>query len=292
MGARYGADYCSTRFDEVLADDTVEAVMILTRDASHARMTIEALRAGKHVFCEKPLTVSNEECNLLAGALHDGGPLCTVGFNRRFAPLVVQLKLLLAEVSGPRMFVYRVNAGRLPSDNWIYDPKFGRGRVIGEACHFVDLLYDLVGAEPVSVSAEALAEQTAVCTLEDVSALIRFADGSVANLIYTASGTTIYPKERLEIFCGGNVYVLDDFRQLTVRGFRRRDSKNRSGDKGHVANFSISPPHFRDGKHYEYRTSMDCGPRSRAWRSLKAFNPVVNPDRYRFVPFSEDKSRE
>lgn len=235
MGARYGADYCSTRFDEVLADDSIDAVMILTRDNAHARMTAEALRAGKHVFCEKPLAVSFEECAMLAETLQQGAPLCSVGFNRRFAPLVIELKRLLAEVSGPRMFVYRVNAGQVPPENWIFDPQYGRGRVIGEVCHFVDLLYHLVGAEPTSVSAQGLGEQTSECELEDVAVLLRFADGSVANLIYTASGTTIYPKERLEVFCGGNVYALDDFRLLTVRGSKRLDLKNSAGDKGHTA---------------------------------------------------------
>jgi predicted dehydrogenase/threonine dehydrogenase-like Zn-dependent dehydrogenase len=235
MGARYGADYCSARLDEALTDDAVDAVMILTRDNSHARMTADALRAGKHVFCEKPLCVSLEECEMLAALLSDGGPLCTVGFNRRFAPLIVELKKLLAGVAGPRMCLYRVNAGRLERDNWIYDPNYGRGRVLGEVCHFIDLLYDLIGAEPISVSAHALGTQSSECELEDLAAVLRFADGSVANLVYTASGTTSYAKERLEMFCGGNVYVLDDFRRLTVRGSKRLDLANRSGDKGHAA---------------------------------------------------------
>ncbi|HLJ11278.1 MAG TPA: bi-domain-containing oxidoreductase, partial [Planctomycetaceae bacterium] len=234
MAKRYGADYCSTRLDEVLADDSIDALMILTRDTSHARMTAEALRAGKHVFCEKPLTVSFDECEMLADMLQAGGPLCTVGFNRRFAPLVERLRDLLKRVSGPRMLVYRVNAGPLPRDNWIYDPAYGRGRIIGEACHFVDLLCDLAGAEPISVTAHAL-NDTSECQLEDVAAVFHFADGSIGNLIYTASGTTAYAKERLEIFCGGNVYVLDDFRRLAVRGAKRLDVKDRSGDKGHAA---------------------------------------------------------
>ena len=235
MAARYGADYCSTRLEEALADDSVDAVMILTRDNSHARMTLEALRAGKHVFCEKPLCVSLEECESIAEALQDGGPLCMVGFNRRFAPLVLELKKLLAGVPGPRMCVYRVNAGSLSRDNWVFDPQYARGRVVGEICHFVDLLYDLIGAEPVSITAQGMGDQTSECELEDLAAVLRFADGSVASVVYTAAGTTVYPKERLEVFCGGNVYALDDFRRLTVRGSKRLDLTNRSQDKGHGA---------------------------------------------------------
>lgn len=235
MAERYGARYCSTSFEEVLADDEIDAVMILTRDNTHAPLTLRALEAGKHVFCEKPLAVNEEECRALADRLAVQGPLCTVGFNRRFAPLARRLKQQLSSRPGPAQFLYRINAGALPRDHWTFDPQFASGRILGEVCHFVDLCYWLLDEEPVEVDASALGRQAATCELQDVSARLRFADGSLATIVYSALGSTAPGKERLEAFRGGGTFMLDDFRHLTWHGAGRGDVRNRRGDKGHDA---------------------------------------------------------
>ena len=242
MGLRYGADYCTTDYNEMLRDPNVDAVMIFTRDNAHAPMVVEAIKAGKHVFCEKPLATSLKQCDEIASVCHDDGPVCMVGFNRRFAPLMIQAKQVLDQCSGPLMMHYRVNAGTLPSGNWVYDPKSAAGRIVGEACHFIDLMTWLIGSKPVDVFAQPLGESASLSALENMSATFTFADGSVGTLLYTAVGSRGLSKERLEVFTDGTALVMDDFQRLTVRGKKNLDVKNRAGDKGHDAELQ----HFTD----------------------------------------------
>ncbi len=146
MAARYWAENSSTDFQEALTEPDINAVMIFTRDNTHADIAAAALKAGKHVFCEKPLATSYEQCRMIAETLRDGGPFCMVGFNRRFAPLVRTVKEIIDTCSGPKIIHYRVNAGPLPKDNWVYDPAYAAGRIIGEGCHFIDLMTWLTGS--------------------------------------------------------------------------------------------------------------------------------------------------
>ncbi len=235
MAVRYGAEHSSTDLSTTLADPNVDAVMIFTRDHSHAPLTLDALQAGKHVFCEKPLATTEEDCQRLAETLQADGPLCMVGFNRRFAPLVRPMRQTLADCSGPAVVHYRVNAGALPHDHWTFDAKYAAGRVVGEVCHFIDLIYHLVDSEPVEVSARSLGDCPSIERMEDVTATYRFANGSVATILYASCGHSSFPKERVEVFCDGNAMALDDFQSLTVRGRQRLDQRNRRGDKGHTA---------------------------------------------------------
>ncbi|MCZ6675714.1 MAG: Gfo/Idh/MocA family oxidoreductase, partial [Candidatus Poribacteria bacterium] len=266
-----------TDYQEVLNDDSVDGVMVLTRDNSHASITTEALKAGKHVFCEKPLATTYEECRQIADA-QKSGLLCMVGFNRRFAPLMRQVKDALKSRSGPCMLHYRVNAGPLPEDSWIYDSLHSAGRIVGETCHFVDLFYDLVGAEPVSVFAQAMGESSSLTKMEDVTATFQFADGSVATLLYTAVGTKAFPKERLEIFTDGSVIALDDYRHVTVRGKKRVDRRNRKGDKGHTAELAHFAQALRGEEslavtHYDgIRATVCC---LKIFESVKTGEPVA-----------------
>jgi predicted dehydrogenase len=234
MATRYGIAVSSTDLDAVLRDEQVDAAFIFTRDAAHARMSLAAHEAGKHVFCEKPLAITLEECEQLAAQIR-GDRLCMVGFNRRFAPLVRELAGCLKQLPGPRMMIYRVNAGPMPRDNWVFDPSSAAGRIVGEVCHFVDLLTWLSGSEPVSVSATALGPSSSINEMEDVSAQITFADGSIGTVIYACRGTTASGKERLEIFTGATSLVLDDFRSLTVTGAKPLQRTDRTADKGHGA---------------------------------------------------------
>jgi len=278
MALRYGASNCATDWREIIEDKNVDAVMVFTRDKSHAAIATEALQAGKHVFCEKPLAITYQECKQISEALQKkDGPFCMVGFNRRFAPFMTEVKNTLNSCKGKYIIYYRVNAGPLPKDHWVYDSAHGAGRIIGEACHFIDLFYYLLNVEPVRVFAEAIGERTSLNTLENISAIFYFSDGSIANLIYTAVGTTSYPKERMEIFADGNVIVLDDYKSLTIRGEKHIHCKNKKINKGHTLEFN----HFKKailGKvvpevsHVDgIRTTLCC---LKIFESIKTGKPV------------------
>jgi predicted dehydrogenase len=229
-----GAEKATTDFDSVLADSAVGAVLISTRHNLHAAQVIAAAKAGKHIFVEKPLGLTGGECRAAVEAVEAAGVLCAVGFNRRFSPFAVVVKEALKSVAGPKQILCRVNAGPLPKSHWLLDPSEGGGRLIGEGCHFFDLMAWLVGSAPESVAAQRLGD-----SVDDASAVVRFADGSVGTLIYTGLGDPQYPKERIEIFAGGGVAVIDDFRAVEFSGLPGRNAKG-SQNKGHrelLANF-------------------------------------------------------
>jgi predicted dehydrogenase/threonine dehydrogenase-like Zn-dependent dehydrogenase len=228
-----GFAFCSSRVDDVLDDATTDAVFLLTRHHLHASQVIRALDAGKHVFVEKPLCMRLEELDefaqLLAAAT--APPRLMVGFNRRFAPHVLTLKRLLSPLGEPRTFVMTVNAGALPPGHWAADPAVGGGRIVGEACHFIDLLRHLAGSPIVAHSVRGVTRGR-----EDMSIALEFADGSQGTVHYLSSGHRGFPKERLEVFCAGRVLSLDNFRSLRGWGFpgfsRQRAFKQ---DKGQLA---------------------------------------------------------
>ncbi len=242
LSARHAAQKFGFRFAtsderEILANPEINVVAVLTRHNQHARQTLQALRAGKHVYCEKPLALCEEELGEIEAALRDETlPLLTVGFNRRFAPLALALKAALGRRAEPLAAHYRVNAGFLPLTHWTHDPAVGGGRIIGEGCHFVDFLTFLVGEPPCRVEAQALPDMGRY-RQDNALVTLTFPDGSLGTLAYLANGDKAAPKERVEVFCGGTVAVLDDFRRLEVTsGGRRRVSSSPLGqDKGHQA---------------------------------------------------------
>jgi predicted dehydrogenase/threonine dehydrogenase-like Zn-dependent dehydrogenase len=231
VGDRFGFSYATTDTPALLADPAVQAVVIATRHASHARFAAQALRAGKAVFVEKPLALDEEGLQEVLAAQAESGGVLAVGFNRRFSPLSLAVKE--AFIAGlPLALNYRVNAGAIPRESWVHDPEEGGGRIIGEVCHFVDLLQYLSGEDPVEVSAQALGGPEG--GLHDTVAItLRFSRGSVANLSYFATGDRSFPKERLEVFGGGTLAVLDDFREVLIsRGGKRTRVKKLAQEKG------------------------------------------------------------
>ena len=214
-GKKYGFEETTTDTPKLFADPKIDAVVITTRHNSHAHFVLQALEAGKHVFVEKPLCLTLEELDEIEAAharLEKQGKvsLVMVGFNRRFAPQVQKMKSLLAGVSGPKSFVMTVNAGAIPSDHWVQDMEVGGGRIIGEACHFIDLLRYLAGTPIVAHSKLAMDSATG----DTVSLQLSFADGSIGAVHYFANGCKAFPKERLEVFAAGQVLQLDNFRKL------------------------------------------------------------------------------
>jgi predicted dehydrogenase len=225
---------------DVLDDPTVNTVGIFTRHHLHAGLTAKALRNGKHVFCEKPLALREAELADVEKAwkaAQRGEPrMLMVGFNRRFAPLVAPIRRMIVESGEPPVLTVRVNAGALPRGHWTQDPEQGGGRILGEACHFVDLLTYLAGALPVRVYASG-APAFGVDTEDNFAATIEFTNGAVGSLVYTSAGDRAFPKERIEVFCGERVAVLEDFRSAEIwrKGNRRVWNSRLAQDKGHRA---------------------------------------------------------
>jgi predicted dehydrogenase/threonine dehydrogenase-like Zn-dependent dehydrogenase len=235
VAGRYGFERPAGSPAEILADDSVAAVIIATRHGTHAQLAAEALRHGKAVLVEKPLALHADELEAVAAAARETGGVLMVGFNRRFAPLTARLRAALVPVAD-RVLVARVNAGPLAPDHWLHDPDDGGGRLVGEGCHFVDLLIDLAGAPPVSVHAVASPQSGRPIECSDsVAADLRFADGGVAALVYAGNGHPRLPKERIEALGGGVAAVLDDFRRLEIHRDERRRVVKQPQDKGHAA---------------------------------------------------------
>lgn len=232
--AQFGAARATTRLGEALAAPDVDAVLLTTRHDRHASETIAALETGKHVFCEKPLALREEDLDRIFALLGRGGPVLMVGFNRRFSPAAVAARDVLRKRANPAMILYRVNAGYVPPDSWIHGPE-GGGRVVGEACHMLDLFEFLLDSAPASLSVEsARASSAHVLADDNFSCAIRYEDGSVAQLFYTALGPKSVEKEKVEIFFDGKSLLLDDFRQLTFSGSRKPLWKALVPDKGHL----------------------------------------------------------
>ena len=233
VGRKFGFLQASTDVSALLADRRCNTVVIATRHDSHAPLVQQALAAGKHVFVEKPLCLTFQELTDIE-ATYTGEQLLMVGFNRRFAPLLVDLRQELQRLSGPKAFVYTCNAGAIPSEHWTQAPDLGGGRLLGEACHFVDLLRHLA-ASPIEDLHLLNAADSKLCP-DTFSLQLRFADGSIGTVHYFATGSKAFPKERLEVFADGKVLRLDNYRKLQawgIPGFRTR--RRLSQDKGQHA---------------------------------------------------------
>ncbi|MBF1801805.1 bi-domain-containing oxidoreductase [Alloalcanivorax profundimaris] len=239
-GEKAGFAHATTDTAGMLANPEINTVAIVTRHNSHANFVASALDAGKHVFVEKPLAVNRADLECVEKAYRDKGdkaPLLMVGFNRRFAPQVQKMKSLLAPVSEPKSFIMTMNAGAIPADHWTQDVEVGGGRIIGEACHFIDLMRFLAGSEIVSVQARRMGDTPGVPVTEDKAAItLGFADGSFGTIHYLANGAASFPKERVEVFAAGKVLQLDNFRKLKGfgwSGFRKMNLWRQ--DKGQKA---------------------------------------------------------
>jgi predicted dehydrogenase/threonine dehydrogenase-like Zn-dependent dehydrogenase len=241
---RFGFAYTASDWREVVEDENTDAVLIATRHNLHAAVAAAALRAGKSVFLEKPMALSPPELEDLLDAWHASGRVLQVGFNRRFAPSYLRLKSAFASRRAPLVMSYRVNAGPVSPSAWVADPTEGGGRLIGEVCHMVDTLLDLVGAPVTSVYTQS-------GSADDVLLTLKFDDASIATIIYASGGERSLPKEYLEVFGGGRAVVLNDFRTVRVHATGR--AKTSGGplarqDKGHAAELAAFVDAVRHGR--------------------------------------------
>ena len=231
VGKKYGFGYCTTDYRKINEDDLINTVFIVTRHNLHAELIIESLRAGKNVFVEKPFALTAAELEKIREtylSINDK-PLVMVGYNRRFAPFTEKIIEIL-QPEQPKSINIRVNAGAVPANHWVHDPETGGGRIIGEACHFIDLAIFLAGSPVSSVSAAEV--RSSQNLMDSFSATLKFKNGSAASINYFSNGIKDVSKEFVEVFCDGTVSVINDFRKMEFYG--KRSFKKRSAqDKGH-----------------------------------------------------------
>ncbi len=238
VAERYGFDFCTGDEKDILENGDINTVFIATRHDSHAEFVLKALKAGKHVFVEKPLCLTLDELNQITQTYsairnpQSAMPLLMVGYNRRFALLVQLLKEKVGD--GPMSMLYRINAGHIPPDFWIQDIEFGGGRIIGEVCHFVDFLTFINGSLPVSVYAAAMNNPNNLNDVLNIS--LTYENGSIGAISYFANGDKSLPKERVEIYANGSTAVLDDFKTSAIHSHgKKKGKKLLSQDKGQKA---------------------------------------------------------
>jgi predicted dehydrogenase len=237
LAKKHGIAYSATAYEDTLHDPDVGAVLITTQHNLHADMVVQALQAGKHVFVEKPLVISEGELARVLEAYSQGHTSVMVGFNRRFSPFISKAKTLLGAGASPMNIIITANAGAIPATHWTQNLAVGGGRIIGEACHFIDLVAHLAGSPVSEVMASALGTHPARSS-DNVSVLLKCVDGSQGVVNYFSNGHKSYPKERIEIYSQGRVLVVDNFRKLEAYGFRGGASAMRGKqDKGHKAQF-------------------------------------------------------
>ncbi|MDA8019982.1 MAG: bi-domain-containing oxidoreductase [Thermoanaerobaculia bacterium] len=255
LGEQYGFEVCVSDGGELIDDPEVHGVMILTRHDSHAPLTVRALEAGKDVFVEKPLAMSHGELEAVVKAAQrgseaeQGGHLVQVGFNRRYAPLAIQLKRFYVGRAQPMSITFRSNVGFRPPEHWLHDPVQGGGVILGEAVHFVDFCHWLVEAPPIEVTTTSLdGEATGLINADNVHITLRFADGSVATIVYSSNGDPMAGRERVEVMAEGSLATLDDFRRLKTVCRGRSRTTRRLQDKGYRRQMKAMAESWRTGE--------------------------------------------
>ncbi len=244
---KFGFTYASADEKEILSDPGINTVVILTRHDEHAIQASTAIQNGKHAYCEKPLAIDHPGLEKVFKSLKSSPkPVLTVGFNRRFAPLIVRTRDFLANRAEPLVINYRVNAGFIPLTHWTQDPKIGGGRIIGEGCHFIDLCTFLAGCLPIRVQANALPDG-GIYGQDNAAITLTFSDGSIAIITYLANGDKSLSKETIEIFCGGKVARMDDFRSLELTRGGKTEKFRSNQDKGHESAWNAFLKSVREG---------------------------------------------
>ncbi len=250
VGEQHGFRFCASRAEEVIDDEETNLIVIATRHDTHASLAQKGLERGRHVFVEKPLALDEQELSGVITAAEQSRGQLMVGFNRRFSPSAIAAKELFANRTTPLSINYRVNAGRVPPGHWAHNAKEGGGRIIGEVCHFIDLMHFITGSLTTRVYAEAISSSNQNVVNDDsVFITLRFADGSNGSIAYLAEGDRAMAKERIEILGGGKSFVIDDFRRTTAfQDGRETKTKLREQDKGQKEEVRTVCEVVREGK--------------------------------------------
>jgi polar amino acid transport system substrate-binding protein len=246
VGDKYGFNYLAGDVDEIVYDCNINTVFITTRHNMHAENILISIKNNKHIFVEKPLAINEKELSEIK-AVYEKSSLnhLMVGFNRRFAPAIKDLKKLFLP-GEPKSIAIRINSGIMPLDHWVNDPDIGGGRVVGEACHFIDLAMFLADSPIISVSADS--KQDANNLNNTIIVNLKMGNGSVASINYFANGNKNVPKERIEVFSGGTIAQIDDFKTMKVFGKKTKKHVYKGQDKGHAACTEVFLKSIKEGK--------------------------------------------
>jgi len=250
VGEKYGFNYCAAASDRIVNDEQINTIFIATRHNLHADYVVKAIVNRKHVFVEKPLAINEHELHKIKityeESISKGDPKqLMVGFNRRFAPAVIEVNKMFGKEQ-PKSIVLRINSGIMPTDHWVNDPEIGGGRIIGEACHFIDLAMYLAGSPITSVSADCMRDANSLDNTLVIN--LKMENGSIASVNYFANGNKTVPKESIEVFCGGTIAHINDFKELTVSGNRSKRIKYKGQNKGHAAEIQSFLVSIKEGK--------------------------------------------
>ncbi|MBX9853830.1 MAG: bi-domain-containing oxidoreductase [Cytophagaceae bacterium] len=236
LAKKYKAEYSSTNFEDALKDKETDALIITTRHHLHANMLMKGIKAGKHVFVEKPLAIFESELEEIEKLIKDSHTSLTVGFNRRFSPFIIKAKNILGNPSEPVNITMNINAGFIPANHWVHDRNIGGGRIIGEACHFIDLAGFIAASKAAEVMSSALTKEIKEAS-DNVSIIVKYENGSQAVINYFSNGHKSYSKEKIEIYSQGRILIIDNFRKMKGYGCRNFSSMSNSQDKGHKEQF-------------------------------------------------------
>jgi predicted dehydrogenase/threonine dehydrogenase-like Zn-dependent dehydrogenase len=235
LAKKYGFSHSTTDYNEILKDPGIDLVLITTRHDKHAPMVAESLAAGKNVFVEKPLALNNEQLQEIITAFKQSNNTLTVGFNRRFSPHSIKIKSLIG--NAPMNVIATMNAGSIPANVWVHDMQIGGGRIIGEACHFIDLITYFTGSKVKAVCMNAMGINPDDNT-DNASILLKYENGSTGVINYFSNGSKAYSKERVEVYSQDRTAIIDNFRQTTGYGFKGFSKLKTSLDKGHKTQFT------------------------------------------------------
>ncbi len=236
LAKKYKIPYSTSRYQDILEDADVDAVVITTRHGAHANQVIESLNAGKNVFVEKPLALTLDEIELIKSAVEKSGKIVTVGFNRRFSPFSIAAKELLND-NTPIQIIATMNAGLIPENSWVHDMESGGGRIIGEACHYIDLISYFAGSTVEKVIMNAMGNSASANT-DNASILLKYKNGSTGVINYFSNGSKSYPKEKIEIYAQQKNILIDNFRSAEFFGYSK-SKMTKTQDKGHKEQFRL-----------------------------------------------------
>lgn len=279
LAKKYQIGNSTTDIKQVLNDDNVKGVLITTRHNLHASMTIDALKSGKHVFVEKPLALNDEELDEIIKVVEKSNKTITVGFNRRFSPHAEKMKNLLGDKPGPMNIIATMNAGYIPPEVWVHDMEIGGGRIIGEACHYIDLITFLTASKVKEVCMQAMGENPQENT-DNAAILLKYENGSLGVINYFSNGNKSYSKERLEVYYQGKNLIMDNFRKLYGYGYKKGFSLSSKilstkQDKGHNKQFKLLTERWNSGG-----------------SPLIPFDEIVNTTRASFAAIESLKTRQ
>lgn len=244
LAKKHNIEYSTTNYKEIINDNDVDLVLITTRHNQHAKITIEALNAGKNVFVEKPLTINEEDVEGIVTAYQKANKTLIVGFNRRFSPHILKMKSLVG--NSPMNIIATMNAGFIPANSWVHDLNVGGGRIVGEACHFIDLITFLTGSRVKNVCMNSLGTNPNENT-DNASILLKYENGSTGVINYFSNGSKAYSKERIELYSQERTLILDNFQILKGYGFKNFSSQKTSLDKGHKKQFELLLDRIKNG---------------------------------------------